>query len=89
MKKIINIYKKQLEERRIDNINNVTKRLNEILESNLNEGRESFYISSGEFKNNDEILLAEEILRNNGWYVQYLFSQKDGDCIRVSLHEIV
>lgn len=43
----INVYKKQLEERRIDNINHITKRLNEILDTNLNQGKESFYISSG------------------------------------------
>lgn len=85
----INVYKKQLEERRIDNINHVTRRLNEILDTNLNQGKESFYISSGAFKTNDQFLLAEDILRKNGWQVQHLFSQKDGDSMYVSLYEIV
>ena len=84
-----NVYKKQLEERRIDNINNVTRRLNEILDTNLNQGKESFYISSGAFKVHDQFLLAGDILRKNGWYVQMLFSQKDGDSMYISLHEIV
>ena len=87
-----NVYKKQLEERRIDNINNinnVTRRLNEILDTNLNQGKESFYISSGAFKTHDMFLLSGDILRKNGWQVQNLFSQKDGDSMYVSLHEIV
>lgn len=84
-----NVYKKQLEERRIDNINNVKRRLNEILDTNLNQGKESFYISSGAFKTHDMFLLAGDILIKNGWQVQNLFSQKDGDSMYVSLHEIV
>ena len=44
-------YSKQLEERRISNTNKVKIRLNEILDSNLNENKESFYISSEAFKN--------------------------------------
>lgn len=84
-----NVYKKQLEERRIDNINNVTRRLYEILDTNLNQGKESFYISSGAFKTHDMFLLSGDILRKNGWQVQNLFSQKDGDSMYVSLHEIV
>ena len=84
-----NVYKKQLEERRIDNINNVKRRLNEILDTNINQGKESFYISSGAFKTHDMFLLAGDILRKNGWQVQNLFSQKDGDSMYVSLHEIV
>ena len=84
-----NVYKKQLEERRIDNINNVKRRLNEILDTNINQGKESFYISSGAFKTHDMFLLAGDILRKNGWKVQNLFSQKDGDSMYVSLHEIV
>ena len=82
-------YSKQLEERRISNTNKVKIRLNEILDSNLNENKESFYISSGAFKTHDQFLMAEEILRENGWYVQYLFSQKDGDSMYVSIHKIV
>ena len=82
-------YSKQLEERRISNTNKVKIRLNEILNSNLNEDKESFYISSGAFKTNSQFLLAEDILRKNGWYVQHIFSQKDGDSMYVSLHEIV
>lgn len=85
----INVYKKQLEERKIDNINNVMRRLNEILDTNLNQGKESFYISSGAFKTHDQFLLAEDILRKNGWQVQHLFSQKDRDSMYVSLNEIV
>ena len=87
-----NVYKKQLEERRIDNINNinnVTRRLNEILDTNLNQGKESFYIYSEAFKTHDMFLLSGDILRKNGWQVKNLFSQKDGDSMYVSLHEIV
>lgn len=82
-------YTRQLEERRISNTNKVKIRLNEILDSNLNEGKESFYISSGAFKTNDQFLMAEGILRENGWNVQHLFSQRDGDSMYVSLYEIV
>ena len=82
-------YTQQLEQRKIDNINVVTRRLNEILNTNLMEDRQSFYISSGDFKTNSQFLLAEDILMENGWYVQHLFSQKDGDSMYVSLNEIV
>lgn len=70
-------------------MDNVTRRLNEILDTNLNQGKESFYISSGAFKTHNMFLLAGDILRKNGWQVQNLFSQKDGHSMYVSLHEIV
>ena len=82
-------YTRQLEERRISNTNKVKIRLNEILDSNLNEGKESFYIYSEAFKTNDQFLMAEGILRENGWNVQHLFRQRDGDSMYVSLYEIV
>ena len=82
-------YTQQLEQRKIDNINVVTRRLNEILDTNLMEDRQSFYISSGAFKTNSQFLFAQDILRENGWHVQHLFSQKDGDSMYVSLYEIV
>jgi hypothetical protein len=82
-------YTRQLEERRISDTNKVKIRLNEILDSNLNEGKESFYIYSEAFKTHDQFLMVEGILRENGWNVQHLFSQRDGDSMYVSLYEIV
>ena len=82
-------YNRQLEELRKTNSNFVRISLNEILDSNLKDCKESFYISSEAFKTYDQFLMAEGILRENGWYVQHLFSQKDGDSMFVSLYEIV
>lgn len=84
-----NEYTRKLEELQISNTNKVKIRLNEILDSNLKDGKESFYISSGAFKTQDQFMMAESILRENGWHVQHLFSQRDGDSMFVSLHELV
>lgn len=83
------LYVEQLEQRKHENIANIERRLLEILDKNLTEGKESFYITSGAFKNNSEFILAEDILRKNGWHVQHLLGKIGGDSMYVSLHEIV